>query len=356
MDQMASSCGEANKLLSALKKGSAQRYLGGTPKSIEDAIWSRPGKGEQVDGNSMESSKSTEEESEDEIKSKQQKTARFCLDVEVTEKEIERMVMEALRAEYIANDKFNHQLYEPEGMKNNYNSLPHYQVEARFNDVVPVIPEPVLVDEDEDPKEEEFEEEEEPQEEEDMDIDDEEDKNEPELTFSYEEADPLNPPPPASDSEPEDAIEVEDMVEPEDDTVPASVHEVGESSMITKITKPESIKELELLGQSFTTPKPDKGNSIAKETDDSPPKLLKASRNFCQDLDAPLIIDYKLPDGRMVNMTYDVVTKIIEKQEKIKIAELDKFKTVKVAAEVAQEAEVVIFGEKDFVWTSRGIT
>nr|GEV80923.1 hypothetical protein [Tanacetum cinerariifolium] len=35
---------------------------------------------------------------------------------------------------------------------------------------------------------------------------------------------------PASDSEPEDVIEVEDTVEPEDETVPASVHEVGESS------------------------------------------------------------------------------------------------------------------------------
>ncbi|GJU38715.1 putative reverse transcriptase domain-containing protein [Tanacetum coccineum] len=98
-------------------------------------------------------------------------------------------------------------------------------------DVVHIIPEPVLVDEDEDPEEEEFKEEEEPQEEEeDMDIDDDEDENEPELTFPYEEADPLNPPPPASDSELEDVIEVEDTVEPEDETVPASVHEVGESS------------------------------------------------------------------------------------------------------------------------------
>nr|GEV23370.1 hypothetical protein [Tanacetum cinerariifolium] len=50
-------------------------------------------------------------------------------------------------------------------------------------DVVPVIPEPCLVDEDEDPEEEEFEEEEKPQEEEDMDIDDEEDENKPELKF-----------------------------------------------------------------------------------------------------------------------------------------------------------------------------
>ncbi|GKA41651.1 hypothetical protein Tco_0734311 [Tanacetum coccineum] len=69
---------------------------------------------------------------------------------------------------------------------------------------------------DEDPEEEEFKEEEEPQEEEDdMDIDDEEDENEPELMFPYEEADPLNPPPPASDLEIADVIEVEDTVKPD---------------------------------------------------------------------------------------------------------------------------------------------
>ncbi|GJU08283.1 putative reverse transcriptase domain-containing protein [Tanacetum coccineum] len=106
-------------------------------------------------------------------------------------------------------------------------------VEPNQPDVVPVIPEPVLVDEDEDPEEEEFEEEEEPQEEEDMNIDDEEDKNESELMFPYEKMDPLNPPSPASDSEPEDVIEVEDTIEPEDKTVPASVYEVGESSTAT---------------------------------------------------------------------------------------------------------------------------
>ncbi|GJZ08950.1 hypothetical protein Tco_0543233 [Tanacetum coccineum] len=63
-----------------------------------------------------------------------------------------------------------------------------------------------------------------------MEVDIKEDENEPELTFPYEEADPLNPPPLASDSEHEDVIEVEDTVEPEDETVPASVHEVSESS------------------------------------------------------------------------------------------------------------------------------
>ncbi|GJX97632.1 hypothetical protein Tco_0353430 [Tanacetum coccineum] len=104
-------------------------------------------------------------------------------------------------------------------------------VELNQPDDVHVIPEHVLVDKDEDLEEEEFEEEEEPQEEEDdMEVDIEEDENEPELTYPYEEMDPLNPPSPASESEPEDVIEIEETVEPEDETVPASVHEVGESS------------------------------------------------------------------------------------------------------------------------------
>ncbi|GKE38506.1 putative reverse transcriptase domain-containing protein, partial [Tanacetum coccineum] len=87
------------------------------------------------------------------------------------------------------------------------------------------------VDEDEDPEEDEFEEEEDPQEEEDdMEVDIEEDENKPELTYPYEEVDPLNPLPPASESKLEDAIEVENPIEHEDETIPASIHEVGESS------------------------------------------------------------------------------------------------------------------------------
>ncbi|GJW63488.1 putative reverse transcriptase domain-containing protein [Tanacetum coccineum] len=42
--------------------------------------------------------------------------------------------------------------------------------------------------------------------------------------------DPLNPPPPASESESEDAIEVENPIEYEDESVPASVYKVGELS------------------------------------------------------------------------------------------------------------------------------
>nr|GEU78452.1 reverse transcriptase domain-containing protein [Tanacetum cinerariifolium] len=76
------------------------------------------------------------------------------------------------------------------------------------HDDVPVVPEPVLVDEDEDPKEEEFEKKEPQAEEDDMEVDFEKDDNESELTYPYE----------------------EDTVKSEDETAPASVHEVGESS------------------------------------------------------------------------------------------------------------------------------
>ncbi|GJZ22297.1 putative reverse transcriptase domain-containing protein [Tanacetum coccineum] len=99
-------------------------------------------------------------------------------------------------------------------------------VETNKHDDVPMVPEPVLVDEDEDPEEEEFEEEED-----DMEVGIEEDKNEPELTYPYEETDPFNPPPPVFESEPDEVIEVENPIEPEDETVPASVYEVGESSI-----------------------------------------------------------------------------------------------------------------------------
>ncbi|GJU03231.1 putative reverse transcriptase domain-containing protein [Tanacetum coccineum] len=75
-------------------------------------------------------------------------------------------------------------------------------VELNQPDVVPVILEPALVDENEEPgEEEEF-----------------EDKEE------FEEEEP---------QEEEDDIEVEDTIEPDDETVPASVHEVGESPTAT---------------------------------------------------------------------------------------------------------------------------
>ncbi|GJR02277.1 putative reverse transcriptase domain-containing protein [Tanacetum coccineum] len=73
-------------------------------------------------------------------------------------------------------------------------------VETNQHDDVPVVPEPIDIEEDE---------------------------NESELTYPYEEVDPLNPPPPASESEPDNDIEVENPIEHEDETVPISVYETA---------------------------------------------------------------------------------------------------------------------------------
>nr|GEV56956.1 hypothetical protein [Tanacetum cinerariifolium] len=80
--------------------------------------------------------------------------------------------------------------------------------------------------------EEEFEEEEPQEEEENMEVDIGEKENEPELTFPYKEADPINLSPPASDSEFKDVVEVEDMVEPEDETVPVTPPNLGGNRML----------------------------------------------------------------------------------------------------------------------------
>ncbi|GKF48806.1 hypothetical protein Tco_0142057, partial [Tanacetum coccineum] len=104
-------------------------------------------------------------------------------------------------------------------------------IEPNQHNDVPVVPEHVLEDEDEELEEEKFEEKEDPQEEEDdMEVDIKEDENEPELTCPYEETDSLNPPPPASEFEPDNKIKVENPIEHEDETVPVSVYKVGESS------------------------------------------------------------------------------------------------------------------------------
>ncbi|GJZ89568.1 putative reverse transcriptase domain-containing protein [Tanacetum coccineum] len=185
-------------------------------------------------------------------------------------------------------------------------------------DLAPVIPKPALVDKNKEPKEEEeFKDEEEfkeeePQEEEDMEVDVGEEENEPELIFPYIEADSLNPPPPASNSEFEDVIEVEDTAEPEDETVPASVHEVGAAAMenlVRRLGNAEERneckklkKELEDARSSNTLlsmqkergvvfeERPNKAIDVPVEDEKSPSSKLRGSPRFllCRDRVMPL--------------------------------------------------------------------
>nr|GEY13496.1 putative reverse transcriptase domain-containing protein [Tanacetum cinerariifolium] len=62
-----------------------------------------------------------------------------------------------------------------------------------------------------------------------------EDENKPELTYPYEEVDPLNPSPPTSESELDDEIEVENSIEHEDKTVSASIHEGDINSLFGRM-------------------------------------------------------------------------------------------------------------------------
>ncbi|GJV58631.1 gag-pol polyprotein [Tanacetum coccineum] len=65
------------------------------------------------------------------------------------------------------------------------------------------------------------------------------------LTYPYEEVDPLNPPPHASESELKDVPEVDDMVESKDETVPASVlsMEEGTTAMENLVKKLSNAEE-----------------------------------------------------------------------------------------------------------------
>nr|GEU30950.1 putative reverse transcriptase domain-containing protein [Tanacetum cinerariifolium] len=76
-----------------------------------------------------------------------------------------------------------------------------------------------------------------------MEVDIEGDENEPELTYPYEEVDLLNPPPPTSELEPEDLTKVENLIKHEDETVPASVHEIVRSSVEQKTVVMEKLVE-----------------------------------------------------------------------------------------------------------------
>nr|GEZ41705.1 concanavalin A-like lectin/glucanase domain-containing protein [Tanacetum cinerariifolium] len=74
-----------------------------------------------------------------------------------------------------------------------------------------------------------------------------------------------------------------------------------------------------------------------------------ASKQVFYDLDAPALIDYEMPDGKLVKMTYDEITDFLNKLDVIKNVELDNSKIVKAVIEEVKDVEVVIKGGQDFV-------
>nr|GEU62320.1 putative ribonuclease H-like domain-containing protein [Tanacetum cinerariifolium] len=93
-------------------------------------------------------------------------------------------------------------------------------------------------------------------------------------------------------------------------------------------------------------------DGITRETDDSPPKLVKASRKVHSNPDAPVLIDCMI-DGKMVHITHDELQAYLDKKEQMKhatrYAELSKPKIMKVDAKAVNEAGFQVLGSKEFL-------
>ncbi|GKA33565.1 hypothetical protein Tco_0719994 [Tanacetum coccineum] len=94
--------------------------------------------------------------------------------------------------------------------------------------------------------------------------------------------------------------------------------------------------EVQPEGSSFPTPKVDRGKGVARDTNDSPRKLVKVSREVHLDLDAPILNDYEI-NGVMYQLTNEEIQAYLEKQEQMakaaheaKMIELSKPELIKV--------------------------
>nr|GEU77141.1 protein kinase, ATP binding site-containing protein [Tanacetum cinerariifolium] len=67
-------------------------------------------------------------------------------------------------------------------------------------------------------------------------------------------------------------------------------------------------------GSSFITPRVNKGKRIARDIDNSPLKLVKASRKVHPDPDGPVLINYEI-DKKMVQITNDELQAHLDKKE-----------------------------------------
>ncbi|GJV29422.1 hypothetical protein Tco_1385870 [Tanacetum coccineum] len=91
------------------------------------------------------------------------------------------------------------------------------------------------------------------------------------------------------------------------------------------------------------TPKPDRGKGIARDTDESPPKLVKASTKVRPYPDTLLLVPYEI-HGKMYQLTEKEIQARLDKEEKLEKAAreamLSKPKLIKVVHEEATKAGV----------------
>ncbi|GKF41265.1 hypothetical protein Tco_0124607, partial [Tanacetum coccineum] len=90
----------------------------------------------------------------------------------------------------------------------------------------------------------------------------------------------------------------------------------AETEHVKKEPEVEDVEMVPLQEPQHTTPKPDRGKGIARDTDESPRKLVKASSEVCLDPNAP------------------------KATEEAKLLEMNKFELIKVVHEEAAKAGV----------------
>ncbi|GKD69015.1 hypothetical protein Tco_1323105 [Tanacetum coccineum] len=119
----------------------------------------------------------------------------------------------------------------------------------------------------------------------------------------------------------------------------SSKHELTDP--ILEVPTPQQPKK-----PSHTTPKHNKGNGIARDIGDSPLKLVKSSKEVCQDPDAPMLIGYEI-NRVMYQLINEQIQAHLEKEEQMqkaaqeeKLITLSKPELIKVVKEVTSEARV----------------
>nr|GFB14326.1 hypothetical protein [Tanacetum cinerariifolium] len=94
------------------------------------------------------------------------------------------------------------------------------------------------------------------------------------------------------------------------------------------------------------SPKADRGKGIARDTNELPPKLVKASTKVRPNPDTPVLVPYEI-QGKMYQLIEEKIQAYLDKEEKIKKAakearllEMNKFELIKVVHEADKEAGV----------------
>nr|GEU49438.1 AT-hook motif nuclear-localized protein 1-like [Tanacetum cinerariifolium] len=129
-------------------------------------------------------------------------------------------------------------------------------------------------------------------------------------------------------------------------TVTSSETKIIRSSSRIQLTDPIVEVQVPQPESPYTTPKPNRGKGIARDTNESQPKLIKALMKVCSDPDTSVLIPFEI-NGKLYHITNQEIQARMELEErKQKVAHearllaLSKPELIKVVTEVVTEARV----------------